>query len=132
MTPHRSWVRNYTPNHIPIRLADNTVIYSAGVGTMVFQPVINGKETRAVEFTRVLHVPQLRNNLLSCLYLTRVKGYNIHIDSKAMNFELNKQTLFCASITSQNSAFLDGRTVSTSDREGAPVIGAPTHPGWMC
>jgi len=64
-----------------------------------------------VEFTRVLHVPQLRNNLLSCLYLTRVKGYHIHIDSKAINFELNGQKLFTASITQHNSAFLDGYIV---------------------
>jgi hypothetical protein len=33
MTPHRHWIRNYTPLCIPIKLADNTVIYSAGVGT---------------------------------------------------------------------------------------------------
>jgi hypothetical protein len=59
MTPHCYWVQNYTPLCIPIKLADNTVIYSAGVGTVLFNPVISGKPSRAVEFTRVLHVPQL-------------------------------------------------------------------------
>jgi hypothetical protein len=44
---------------IPIKLAGNTVIYSAGAGTLILNPVIRGKPSRAVEFTRVLHVPQL-------------------------------------------------------------------------
>jgi hypothetical protein len=71
MTPHRHWLRNYAPRRVPIKLADNNIVYSAGVGTVVFNPVINGKNVRAVEFTRVLHVPDIRNNLLSVLYLTR-------------------------------------------------------------
>ncbi|KAI0038364.1 hypothetical protein FA95DRAFT_1478945, partial [Auriscalpium vulgare] len=61
MTPHRHWLRNYTPLRLPIRLADHTCVYSAGVGTVVFNPVVGGKPKRAVEFTRVLHVPALRN-----------------------------------------------------------------------
>jgi hypothetical protein len=59
MTPHHHWVQNYTSLYIPIKLADNTVIYSARVGTVLFNPVIRGKSTRAAEFTRVLYVPQL-------------------------------------------------------------------------
>ncbi|KAF7761159.1 hypothetical protein Agabi119p4_10568 [Agaricus bisporus var. burnettii] len=38
MTPHRHWFKSYSPNCIPIRLADNSTIYSAGVGSVVFQP----------------------------------------------------------------------------------------------
>jgi len=59
MTPHRHWLHKYTPHHMPIKLADNTVVYSAGVGSVVFNPVIEGWSTRGVEFTRVLHVPDL-------------------------------------------------------------------------
>ncbi|EGO28208.1 hypothetical protein SERLADRAFT_346449, partial [Serpula lacrymans var. lacrymans S7.9] len=40
MTPHRHWVHHYTPYHVPIKLADHTVVYSAGVGTVVFNPVM--------------------------------------------------------------------------------------------
>ena len=43
MTPHRHWIRNYTPFRVPIKLADNSIIYSAGVGTVVFNPVVKGK-----------------------------------------------------------------------------------------
>ncbi|KAI0038452.1 hypothetical protein FA95DRAFT_1505672, partial [Auriscalpium vulgare] len=32
MTPHQHWLRNYTPLCLPIRLADHTCVYSAGVG----------------------------------------------------------------------------------------------------
>ncbi|TDL20497.1 hypothetical protein BD410DRAFT_700995, partial [Rickenella mellea] len=40
MTPHRHWFTTYTPFRVPIRLANNDVIYSAGVGTVRFQPVM--------------------------------------------------------------------------------------------
>ena len=69
MTPHRHWIRNDSPHTVPIKLADHTIVYSAGVGSVIFQPVIGGKSSRAVEFTRVLHVPDLRNNLLSVLLI---------------------------------------------------------------
>jgi len=59
MTLYHHWVRNYTPFCIPIKLADSSVIYSARVGTVIFNPVVKRKSLRSVEFTRVLHVPQL-------------------------------------------------------------------------
>jgi len=65
MTPHPNWLHNYTPHHVPIKLADNTVVYSADVGSVVFNPVIKGQSARAVEFTRDLHVSDVLNNLLS-------------------------------------------------------------------
>ncbi|TFK18688.1 hypothetical protein FA15DRAFT_602844 [Coprinopsis marcescibilis] len=58
MTPHGHW--HYKPLHIPVHLADQHCIYSwCGVGSMVFEPVLEGKKvSRAVELTRVLHVPR--------------------------------------------------------------------------
>jgi hypothetical protein len=35
MTSHRHWIQNYSPLTVPVRLADNTIVYSAGVGTVV-------------------------------------------------------------------------------------------------
>ena len=110
MTPHRHWVRNYSPLRTPIRLADNSIIYSSGVGTVVFNPVIGGKASQPVEFTRVLHVPSLQNNLLSCLYLTKHKGIEIHIDSHQMDFIRAGRSLFCAPIGLTNCAHLSGST----------------------
>jgi len=43
MTPHRHWICNYTPKCALVKLADNKVIYSARVGSVVFQPAIGGR-----------------------------------------------------------------------------------------
>jgi hypothetical protein len=57
MTPHCAWMHNYTPHIVPIKLADHSIIYSAGMGSVMIHPVIKGQEAHPVELTRVLHVP---------------------------------------------------------------------------
>ena len=113
MTPYCHWFKSYTSCRIPVCLANNTVIYSAGVSNIVFEPIVNGKLVWAVEFSRVLHVPDLRSNLLSCLYLTRHKGVTITISSHTMAFRQGRSTLFTASIDSSNSVTLDSSTVAS-------------------
>jgi hypothetical protein len=71
MTPHRHWLRNYQPLTIPIRLANNTVVFAPGVVSVVFAPEVEGELVCHVEFSRVLHVPELGSNLLSVLYLAQ-------------------------------------------------------------
>ena len=110
MTPHSHWFRNYTPFRTPIRLANDHIVYSAGIGSVRFTPMIRGKKARVIEFTRVLHVPDLRTNLLSILYLTRKKQFTVVINSHEMRFERNNTTLFTAQINENNAAFLDGTT----------------------
>ncbi|KLO04224.1 hypothetical protein SCHPADRAFT_811036, partial [Schizopora paradoxa] len=39
MTPHLHWFWTYTPNKTPICLADSSIIYSAGIGDVEFEPV---------------------------------------------------------------------------------------------
>ena len=70
MTPNRHHVSNYTPKRVPVRLADDTIIYSAGIGSVRFQPEIDGRKSKVVEFRDVLHVPELGTSLLAVLYLT--------------------------------------------------------------
>ena len=65
MTPHKHWLRGLKPYVVPIRLADHSLVYSAGVGSVVFKPLIHGKAAQEIEFSRVLYVPALRNNLLA-------------------------------------------------------------------
>ena len=96
MTPHMHWIRDYRPFRVAVELADGSIIYSAGVGTVVIDPVVDGKRIRSVELTRVLHVPQLRSNLLSCLFLTRCCGFSILIDAAFMHFMKSGMTLFRA------------------------------------
>ena len=108
MTPHAHWIHNYRPFWMPIHLANNLIVYSAGIWSVVFVPVIGGKERRAVEFTRVLHVPDLRTNLLFILYLTRHKQFTVIIDAHEMQFRCDGTVLFTAQINENNAAFLDG------------------------
>ena len=92
-----------------MNLADNKVVYSAGVGSVVFVLVIGGKKQHPVAFTNVLHVPDLRNNLLSVLYLCRSKGFLVSIDLMHMAFRHRPgPVLFMANIGNSNCAFLDG------------------------
>jgi len=116
MTPNRHWMHNYTPYCIPIRLADDTIVYSAGIGSVLFLPEVEGKKSdKIVEFTRVLHVPQLGTNLLAVLYLTRRCGYQITIDHTTMHFVHQNQVLFTATIGRNNAAFLNGTTLTASE-----------------
>ena len=49
MTPHRHWFKTYTPLCVPICLADESVVYSAGVGSVYFAPLVGGQKKRAIE-----------------------------------------------------------------------------------
>lgn len=114
MTPHRHWFLTYKPYKTPINLADGSTVYSAGLGSVGFQPHINGQPgDRVLEFERVLHVPALRSNLLSVLYLTCNKGYTVRITGNRLYFHRNgsKQPLFTASVNERNAAHLDGLTI---------------------
>ena len=71
MMPHRHWLHNYKPLTIFIHLANNIVVFSAGVWSVGFAPEVEGELVRHVEFSRVLHVPERGSNLLSVLYLAR-------------------------------------------------------------
>ena len=51
MTPHAHWIHNYTSFQTPIHLANNIIIYSAGIGSVRFAPMIRGQMMQVVEFT---------------------------------------------------------------------------------
>jgi hypothetical protein len=122
MTPHRHWFKTYEPYSVPIKLADNTIIHSAGVGNIIFVPIIEGKKTRPIEFTRVLHVPRLQNNLLSVLFLTKRCQFEVNVNADYIKFIKDGRTLFVASINDHNAAFLDGRTESCLDSVNASTM----------
>jgi len=126
MTPNGQWLHNYAPYHIPIRLADNTIVYSTGVGSVVFQPIIKGQKQRQLKFSRVLHVPDLSSNLLSVLYLTKQRGFQVLIDHEAMNFIHSGQTLFTAPINNSNAAYLSGYTLDKSHSTSVLSSHSPT------
>src|SRR5579859_1426480 len=109
MTPHRHWFCCYSPHVVPVRLADGSIIWSAGIGSVGFQP--NGVGMRSVVFHDVLHVPDLGSNLLSLFHLTRAKGYTISIDGSKVLFHHQSELLFTGTINEHNIGRLDGETV---------------------
>jgi hypothetical protein len=110
MTPHRAWFHEYEPYSIPIRVADGTVVKSAGIGSIHFLPRLQGVNCREVVFHKVLHVPQLQNNLLSVLYLTSKQGFCVIAEKQIMQFEHDGVLLFTATQQGQ-LAYLDGTTL---------------------
>ena len=86
---------------------------------MLFKPTVNGKPGQLLEFHRVLHVPELRNNLLSVLYLTCHKSYVVTIRKNKLHFHRHGALLFTATANSNNAAFLDGEVVPLSHFAGA-------------
>lgn len=129
MTPHRHWLRNYKPFCIPIRLADNSIVYSEGVGSVVFNPTLGAKQACPVEFTSVLYVPQLRSNLLSVLFLTKQRNFQVQITSDSIAFNLHGITRFIASIDSHSVASLNGTTLASpshsADFASTPILPIP-------
>ena len=110
MTPNREWFDEYTPYVVPVRVADGTVVQSAGIGSVHFIPTLSGRSVQEVVFHKVLHVPQLCNSLLSVLYLTAKQGFSVSIDAYTMSFKHNGSLLFTASMQG-NLAYLDGTTL---------------------
>ena len=114
MTPHRHWLRNYKPYHTPIRLANNQVIYSAGRGTVLFTPTIEGKPSENILLTNVLHVPDLQNNLLVVLHLTIKHDFMVQIVNRSLLFKQNGRLMFTAMVQ-DGVGYLNGKTVQNDE-----------------
>ena len=114
MTPHRHWLRNYESYRMPIRLANNQVVYSAGKGVVLFSPVIDGKPSEGVLLTNVLHVPNLQNNLLAVLYLTTKHNFTVVVINESLLFKRNDKIVLTATV--QNGvAYLNGKTIQSGE-----------------
>lgn len=126
MTPHRHWLRNMVLHRVPIRVATNEVVYSEGLGEVLFVPVIDGVEAPPVVFTRVLYVPALSNNLLAVIPMCHTRGVEVSMDKTQMVFKAGDKKVLTATYR-DNTAFLDGRTAS-NDEEGAFKANTTTTP----
>ena len=111
MTPHRHWFKHYRPHVIPIELADGNIIHSAGIGSVLFEPVVLGVHRGPVEIRDVLHVPALSKSLLSLTQLTVKDGFKIVMIKNTMQFYL-KNKLVCTSAMVGNISCLVGSTIS--------------------
>jgi transposase InsO family protein len=107
MSPRHSWFTKLEPLSIPIRVANDHVVYSEGVGSVVLEPA--DKSLRPVLLSRVLYVPALQNNLLSVLHLVANHRFRIEIEGKEMVFMQNGKRRFTAAIR-DNTAWLNAST----------------------
>lgn len=121
MTSHRHWFQTYSKHVVPIQLADHSIIYSAGIGTIKFQPAEGGE---TITLNAVLHVPSIRNNLFSLFGLS-FEGYLITIEGRLVHFIKDGTTRFTASVTDRKIGYLNGRTVKM---ESALVASQSTCP----
>ena len=111
MTSHKEWIVDYIPLRLPIRLSDDSVVYSAGVGKVWFEPLLSGYPAPLICLSRVLHVQKLKSNLLSVTYLSTKQQVKVSfIDSRVM-FEKNGGLIMEASINAHKIGKLIGRTL---------------------
>jgi len=108
MTPRRSVFATYRSFSTPVRLADGNIVMSAGVGSIVFMPRLGSVRGRPIEFQHVLHVPALRCNLISVLYLVRWKQWSVLAEGDTISFRHENTLWFTAHINERNSASLEG------------------------
>ena len=97
MTCHLHWMQNLKPHRIQIRLADGSVVFSEGVGSVRFNPVVNGQEMAPLEFTNVLYVPALCSNLFSVFYLTLHCHFTVCIEQDTTHLIRDNKIAFQAS-----------------------------------
>src|ERR1700754_3377249 len=123
MTPHRAWFETYEPYAVPIKVANGTVVKSAGIGSVRFLPRLQGVKCREVVFQRVLHVPQLQSSLLSVLYLASKQGVKVVIDKHTMSFFHSGNLIFTATqAQSGRLSFLDGTTLCNENALSASSL----------
>jgi hypothetical protein len=126
MSPRRSWFTKLEPLAIPIHVANDHVVYSEGVGSVVLE--LADKLLRPVLLSRVLYVPTLQNNLLSVLHLVANHRFHIKIKGKEMVFPQSGKHRFTAAIRN-NTAWLN---TLTPPAPGAALCGQATlsHTLW--
>jgi hypothetical protein len=108
-------MRNLKPHSIQIRLADGSVVYSEGVGSVRFNPVVHGQEMAPLEFSNVLYVPALCSNLFSVLYLTLHRHFTVCIKQDTKHFIRDNKIAFQAKTGASNAAFLVGDTIPVEE-----------------
>jgi len=88
MSPHRGWFVEYKVHVIPVELADGNILYSAGIGTVHFNPNLQGVHKRTVNLYHVLHVPGLSKSLLSVVSWSVNWGWKMVMEKDTMDFYL--------------------------------------------
>jgi hypothetical protein len=112
MTPHRSWFTSYCPHIVPIRVANDAIVYSASVGDVVLTPT--NAALRPCRLSRVLHVPDLQNNLFAVLHLTSHHQFRVVIEGLQLQF--SQQGALCLTATVKDGmAYMDVKVAAVAE-----------------
>lgn len=110
MTPHKKWIRNMKPCKIPIKLANDEIVYAEGIGSVIFNP----RNYESIRFSQVLYVPSLSNNLFSIVSAVLDAKLRVVIENDELNFSKDGETLFKGMIKGK-TAMLDGDTLENTE-----------------
>jgi hypothetical protein len=112
MMPHQQWFTDYKPHCISIRVANNAIVYSEGIGAFVIEP--SDQLLLPCKMTDMLYVPDFQNSLLTVLHLVSRHCFCIKIEGTAMSFSQQDSLRFTASIQS-NTAYLNISTLPVAE-----------------
>ena len=104
MTPHRGYFIEYRPYRTPIRVAQGALVFSEGVGTILF----SNHDGTSLAMADVLHVPSLAFNLFAVFAFMQKAGSTFEGSDKGMTFFREGHTLLRAQRRG-NLAYLEGR-----------------------
>jgi transposase InsO family protein len=126
MTPHCSWFTSYCPHIVPIRVTNNTIVYSTGVGNVILAPT--NATLHPCHLLRVLHVPELQNNLFAVLHLTSHHEFRVVIEGLQLQF--SQQGALCLTATVKDgTVYMEVKVTAVA--EAALASHAPlTHSLW--
>jgi hypothetical protein len=112
MTPHRSWFTSYRPHIVPICVANDAIVYSTGVGDMILTPT--NAALRPCRLSRVLHVPELQNNLFAVLHLTLHHQFCVVIEGSQLQF-LQQGALCLTATVRDGTAYMDVKVAAVAE-----------------
>jgi transposase InsO family protein len=95
MSPRADWLQHYTKlvSPIPIEIGDGSTIYGVGLGKVLVETYVDGKPKKTL-IRNVLHIPEIKENLLSTNQLVR-NGIKITIHDKGA-YAINSEGKTCA------------------------------------
>jgi hypothetical protein len=107
MSTQCHWFKTLKPHVVPIHVANNAIVYSKGIGSVILEPL--DKSLNLLLLSRVLYVPALQINLLSVLHLVSTHRFRVKIEGTKMLFLQDARPMFTARIR-KNTAWLDMHT----------------------
>jgi hypothetical protein len=112
MSTQRCWFKTFEPYVIPIRIANNAIVYSKGIGSIVME--LLDESLNPVCLSRVLYVPALQNNLFAILHLVTSHRFRVVIEGTVMEFLRNGVRILTATIRDKTT-WLDVRTANAPE-----------------